>query len=574
MYTIKHYTNNSFKSILIKTTRHFYCNFNFMKKIVLLFTFCFLLSAFNGAIAQFSHQDTLRGSITPERSWWDLTYYHLSVNVDIAKKSISGSNIIQYKVLHPHNTLQIELQEPLKITKIIQNNNELSFKKDGYTYFIILQEEQDVGAIKHLKVYYEGIPQESENPPWSGGLTWKKDNNGNDWIVTTCQGDGASLWWPNKDHAYDEPDSMLISITAPNHLMDISNGRLRSVVQNKEQTKTFNWFVSNPINNYGVNMNIGDYVHFNEVYKGLKGSLDCDYYVLRDNLEKAKKQFKEVPRMLEAFEYWFGPYPFYEDGYKLVEVPYAGMEHQSSVTYGNYFENGYRKKDISGTGWGMKFDFIIVHESGHEWFANNITHKDVADMWIHESFTSYSESLFLDYHFETEIANMYVQGIRKNILNDKPIIGTNNVHQEGSGDMYYKGSNILHTLRQLLENDTLWREILTGLNKDFYHQTVDTKQIENYLSEKTGKDLTAFFNQYLRTNKVPVLEYILNDEFIQFRYVNIVEGFDMPIRVFIDEKEEWLFPNNEWNTYNFEEKDANLSLDFNFYVEYEGLPDD
>ncbi|MDF1672765.1 MAG: M1 family metallopeptidase [Vicingaceae bacterium] len=545
-----------------------------MKKIVLLFTFCFLLSAFNGAIAQFSHQDTLRGSITPERSWWDLTYYHLSVNVDIAKKSISGSNIIQYKVLHPHNTLQIELQEPLKITKIIQNNNELSFKKDGYTYFIILQEEQDVGAIKHLKVYYEGIPQESENPPWSGGLTWKKDNNGNDWIVTTCQGDGASLWWPNKDHAYDEPDSMLISITAPNHLMDISNGRLRSVVQNKEQTKTFNWFVSNPINNYGVNMNIGDYVHFNEVYKGLKGSLDCDYYVLRDNLEKAKKQFKEVPRMLEAFEYWFGPYPFYEDGYKLVEVPYAGMEHQSSVTYGNYFENGYRKKDISGTGWGMKFDFIIVHESGHEWFANNITHKDVADMWIHESFTSYSESLFLDYHFETEIANMYVQGIRKNILNDKPIIGTNNVHQEGSGDMYYKGSNILHTLRQLLENDTLWREILTGLNKDFYHQTVDTKQIENYLSEKTGKDLTAFFNQYLRTNKVPVLEYILNDEFIQFRYVNIVEGFDMPIRVFIDEKEEWLFPNNEWNTYNFEEKDANLSLDFNFYVEYEGLPDD
>lgn len=545
-----------------------------MKKITLLFTFCFLLSTFNCVLAQFSHQDTLRGSITPEREWWDLTYYHLSVKVDIAEKRISGSNVIQYKVLQPLKVLQIELQEPLKITKIIQKDKSLFYKKDGYTYFIELSGKQEIGAVNELTVFYEGIPQESKNPPWSGGLTWKKDNNGNDWIVTTCQGDGASLWWPNKDHAYDEPDSMLISITVPNHLMDISNGRLRSVVQNKEQTKTFNWFVANPINNYGVNMNIGDYVHFGEKYDGLNGKLNCDYYVLRDNLEKAKKQFKEVPRMLEAFEYWFGPYPFYEDGYKLVEVPYAGMEHQSSVTYGNGFKNGYKGNDVSGTGWGLKFDFIIVHESGHEWFANNITHKDVADMWIHESFTSYSENLFLDYHFGTEIADMYVQGIRKNILNDKPIIGTYNVHQEGSGDVYYKGANILHTLRQLIENDTLWREILTGLNKEFYHQTVDTKQIENYLSKKTGKDLSAFFNQYLRTNKVPVLEYILNDEFVQFRYVNIIEGFDMPIRVFINEKQDWLFPNNDWTTHEFEEKDAHFVFDDNFYIQLEGLPDD
>lgn len=540
-----------------------------MKKTISLLILSLL--AFNFCFAQqkeFTHQDTLRGTITPERSWWDLTYYHLSVAVDIPNRSISGSNVIQYKVLKPHNTLQIELQEPLKITKIIQNNKELSFKKDGYSYFIALQEKQEVGAVNYLKIYYEGKPQESKNPPWSGGLTWKKDKNGNDWIVTTCQGDGASLWWPNKDHAYDEPDSMLISITVPNHLMDISNGRLRSVIQNKEATKTFNWFVSNPINNYGVNMNIGDYVHFNEVYKGLKGNLDCDYYVLKGNLKKAKKQFKEVPRMLEAFEHWFGPYPFYEDGYKLVEVPYAGMEHQSSVTYGNGFKNGYGGRDVSGTGWGMKFDFIIVHESGHEWFANNITHKDVADMWIHESFTSYSENLFLDYHFGTEAANEYVQGVRKNIANDREIIGTYNVHHEGSGDMYYKGANILHTLRQLIENDSLWRKVLTGLNKDFYHQTVSSKQIEDYISKKTGKDLSAFFNQYLRTNKVPNLEYILSETELKFKYTNIVLGFDMPIRVFINDKEEWIFPNKNWNTFKSKEKISSFEFDKNFYISH------
>lgn len=545
-----------------------------MKQSILFLTLILLI--FGGAQAQkeFTHQDTLRGTITPERAWWDVTYYQLSVNIDIKKKFISGSNLIQYKVLSENKLMQIELQEPLKIVKIIQQEKKLEFKQDGYSYFIELQKKQEIGSINELIIYYEGKPQEGKNPPWSGGLTWKKDNNGNDWVVTTCQGDGASLWWPNKDHAYDEPDSMLISITVPDHLMDVSNGRLRSVVQNKDKTKTYHWFVSSPINNYGVNMNIGDYVHFSEKYKGLNGELDCDYYVLRDNLEKAKEQFKEVPRMLNAFEYWFGPYPFYEDGYKLVEVPYAGMEHQSSVTYGNGFKNGYLGRDVSGSGWGMKFDFIIVHESGHEWFANNITHKDVADMWIHESFTSYSENLFVDYHFGTEACNAYVQGIRKNILNDIPIIGVYNVHNEGSADMYYKGANILHTLRQLIEDDKLWRSILTGLNKKFYHQTVTSKQVEDYLSEKTEKDLSAFFNQYLRSTKIPVLEYIENDEGLQFRYINIVEGFDMPIRIFVNEEEKWIFPSKNWNVYDFENKNSHMTFDENFYIEYSGLPDD
>ena len=520
---------------------------------------------------EFTHQDTLRGFITSERAWWNLTYYHLSVKVDIENQALSGSNLIQYQVLTPQQTLQIELQQPLKITKVLQQENELSFKKDGYSYFIQLNQNQKIGDVNELIVYFEGTPLESKNPPWSGGLTWKTDENGNPWVVTTCQGIGASIWWPNKDHAYDEPDSLLISVTVPKKLVDVSNGRLRSVVENNDNTKTYNWFVANPIGNYGVNMNIGDYVHFNEVYKGLKGNLDCDYYVLRDNLSKAKDQFKEVPKMLTAFEYWFGAYPFYEDGYKLVEVPYAGMEHQSSVTYGNGFKNGYLGRDVSHTGWGMKFDFIIIHESGHEWFANSITHIDAADMWIHEGFTSYAENLFVDYYFGKQACSEYVIGIRKNILNDRPIIGTYNVNQEGSGDMYYKGANILHTLRQLIENDTLWREVLMGLNTQFYHQTVTSKQVEDYMSEKTKKDLSAFFNQYLRTNKIPKLEYMIKDSTLQFRYVDSVKDFDMPLRVFMNEEEKWIFPDKDWKEMALETKISTFVIDANFYIATEQL---
>jgi aminopeptidase N len=297
---------------------------------------------------------------------------------------------------------------------------------------------------------------------------------------------------------YDEPDSMLISVNVPDNLMDVSNGRLRSVEIKANKTKTYNWFVSNPISNYGVNINIGDYVHFSEVFKGEKGDLDCDYYVLKDNLEKAKEQFRQVPMMLKAFEHWFGPYPFYEDSYKLVEAPYLGMEHQSSVTYGNGFKNGYLGTDLSRTGWGLKFDFIIVHESGHEWFANSITYKDIADMWVHESFTNYSENLYVEYYYGKEAGSEYVIGSRRNIKNDRPVVGIYDVNYEGSGDMYYKGGNMLHTLRQIINDDEKWRGILRGMNGDFYHQVVTGEQIENYLSEKTGLNLTSIFDQYLR----------------------------------------------------------------------------
>ncbi|NEM98457.1 M1 family metallopeptidase [Pontibacter sp. BT327] len=516
---------------------------------------------------QFTRQDTLRGSITPERAWWDLTYYHLKVQVNPADSTIKGSNVIHYKVLEPNKVMQIDLQEPMAIQKIVQDGKELTFKRDGNAYFIQLAATQRAGAQNKLEVFYGGKPIVSTNPPWTGGITWTKDSNGLPFIANSNQGSGASIWWPCKDHMYDEPDSMQISVRVPENLTDVSNGRLRGIEPHNDGTRTFHWFVNNPINNYGVNLSVGDYVHFGEKYEGEKGTLDCDYYVLRENLEKAKVQFKDAKRMLQAFEHWFGPYPFYEDGFKLVEVPYLGMEHQSAVTYGNGYQNGYRGRDLSGSGWGLKFDFIIIHEAGHEWFANNITNKDVADMWIHESFTNYSENLFLDYHYGKQASSEYVIGTRQNIRNDKPIIGIYNVNRSGSGDMYYKGGNMLHTLRQIVNNDEKWRGILRGLNKDFYHQTVTTQQIEDYLSQHTGRELKPFFDQYLRDVRIPKLEYQVNGKKLKYRWTNTVDGFDMPVRVMINGQEKWLEPTTEWKELKGLKKNATVQADPNFYIE-------
>ncbi|TYA55942.1 M1 family metallopeptidase [Formosa maritima] len=517
----------------------------------------------------FTHQDTLRGSITPEREWWNLTYYHLDVKILPETKTISGKNSIQYQVLKPYSVMQIDLQEPLKITKVIQNDEELDVRHDGNAHFITLIADQEKGSIQSVDVFYEGKPKEAKNAPWDGGFSWKEDKNGIPFIATSCQGLGASVWWPNKDHMYDEVDSMLISVNVPKNLTNISNGRLISTEKHSDNTVTTNWFVENPINNYGVNVNIGDYVHFSEVYQGENGPLDMDYYVLRDNLVRAKNHFTDAPKMMKAFEHWFGPYPFYEDGFKLVEVPYLGMEHQSSVTYGNQYKKGYLGNDLSGTGWGLKFDFIIIHEAGHEWFANNITYKDIADMWIHESFTNYSENLFVEYYYGKGAGAEYVIGTRKGIKNDRPIIGYYNVNKEGSGDMYPKGGNMLHTLRQLIEDDEKWRQILRGLNKTFYHQTVTTQQIEDYISQQSGIDLTQFFNQYLRDTRIPILEYTVKNNELTYRWSNIVEKFDMPIQVTIDGKEQWIFPNAEWKTLPIE--DDSIEIDSDFYVDSKKL---
>jgi aminopeptidase N len=532
--------------------------------LTVLFVIVLATSA-SGQNRPFTHQDTLRGAVTKERVWWDLKYYDLEVRVNPADSTLKGQNTINYRVLEPYQVLQIDLQAPLKISAIYQDNKNLEFRQDGNAWFVQLKKVQKIGEINELTVQYNGRPLISRNPPWSGGLSWRKDKSGRPFIVTTCQGDGASIWWPCKDHQYDEPDSMLISVTVPEKLTDVSNGRLRGVTQNSDKTKTFNWFVSNPINNYGVNVNIADYAHFSEKYQGEKGVLDCEYYVLKENLEKAKTYFQEVPRMFKALEFWFGPYPFYEDGFKLVEVPYPGMEHQSSVTYGNGYKFGYGGRDVSGSGWGDKFDFIIIHESSHEWYGNSITSKDIADMWIHESFGAYSETLFVDYHYGKQAGNEYCIGTRKNIGNRTPVIGPYNVNRGGSGDMYSKGANMLHTLRQMVDNDEKFRSIIRGLSAKFYHQTVTTEQVENYLSEATGMKLKLFFDQYLRNTKIPVFEYSVIGKVLAYRWKDCVAGFDMPLKIKINNKDKWVYPLGELTQIQVDEN-SSVTVDPAFYI--------
>ena len=538
-----------------------------MIKIVSVFLFTvFSFSALFSQTTIFTRQDTLRGSITAERAWWDLTYYHLQVKVNPADSSFSGSNFIGYRVLEPNGLMQIDLQPPMKITAVKQNGISQKFTRDGNAWFVHLNTEQKTGDIRYLQVEFEGQPRISKRLPWDGGVSWGRDQEGNPFIVTANQGDGASLWWPCKDHPYDEPDSMLISVTVPEPLINVSNGRLRKQERHADGTATFHWFVSNPINNYGVNINVGNYVHFGETYSGEKGNLDLDYWVLSYNLEKAKEHFKQVPQMLEAFEHWFGPYPFYEDGFKLVEVSYPGMEHQSSVTYGNGYKNGYGGRDVSKTGYGTKFDFIIIHESGHEWFANSITNWDSADMWIHESFIAYSENLFVDYFWGKEASAAYCRGTRLNISNDRPIVGFYGVNHTGSGDMYAKGANMLHTLRQIIDDDEKWRQILRGLNKEFYHQTVKSEQVENYIAEHAGLDLKPFFDQYLRDTRIPTFEYALLNGSMRYRWGNCIKDFQMKLKVHINGEAHWLEPTQKWQNLNPEVPIHSVEADRDFYV--------
>ncbi len=382
-----------------------------------------------------------------------------------------------------------------------------------------------------MKIYFHGKPRVAKNAPWDGGFIWAEDKKGFPWISLACQGMAAQVWFPNKDHQADEPDSVLVNYTVPKNLFAVGNGRLKSFREEKNGMMTYSWEIKNPINNYNIVPYIGRYIPLKDTLKGRAGTLDMDFWVLQENYEKARARFAQAKSMLHCFEYWFGEYPFYEDGYKLVEAPFLGMEHQSAIAYGNDFMNGYQGRDLSQTGWGLKWDFIIVHESGHEWFGNNITAKDVADNWIHESFTAYSENLYTEYLFGKEAGAAYVIGTRKAILNDKPIISDYGVNAGGSLDLYYKGANMLHTLRQIINNDTLWRGMLQGLNRTFFHQTVTSKQIEDYMIAYTGSDFQKVLDQYLRTTQVPVLEYKLRKKRLVYRWTNCVKGFNMPIEI-------------------------------------------
>lgn len=542
-----------------------------MLTVSLLFGVC--VERTLGQAKPVTRAETLRGSITPEREWWDVLHYDLSVQFMPETRTIKGSNVITFKALKAGSKMQIDLQTPLNITKVTHGGSDLKFEREGNVYWVSFDKEVAVGTEDKVSIWYEGRPTVATNPPWTGGIQWAHDDLGNWFINTSCQGIGASIWWPNKDIGYDEPDrGVNINITVPENLVDVSNGRLLGVDHDiKAKTKTYRWQVKNPINNYGVNANIGNYVSWAEKYQGEAGPLDVTYYVLAQQKAKAMQHFKEVPRMLKAFEYWFGKYPFYEDGYKLVAVEYLGMEHQSSVTYGNWFMNGYRGRDLSGTGVGLKWDFIIVHESGHEWFGNNVSMKDAADMWIHEGITNYSEGLFTEYWFGKKAAEDYIIGTRQNIRNDSPIIGTYGANREGSGDMYYKGGNMMHTIRQVVNSDEKWRSILRGLGKDFYHQTVTTQQVENYISQHAGIDLSKVFDQYLRTTKVPVFRYGWDGKTLTYSYGDVVDGFAMPIRVTVNGQVVTLTPGKEAQRRTFPANISTLVVDRNYYVTTEQL---
>jgi len=518
----------------------------------------------------FTRADSLRGYLTPLRTCYDINFYHLDVKFDIDQKFISGSNLFKFTATQDFTKLQFDLFANLKVERVVYKGQDLPYAREFNAVFVTFPEAIKKGAKDEFTVFYSGNPTIAKNAPWDGGVVYTKDVNGNPWVATACQGVGASIWWPNKDQQADEVDSALISISCPTGLQDVSNGRLRKTTDLGNGYTRYDWFVANPINNYDIEANIGKYTHFSDNYAGEKGNLTLDYWVLTYNLEKAKKQFGEnVKDMIKAFEYWFGPYPFYEDGYKLVETPHLGMEHQSGTAYGNHFENGYLGRDLSGTGWGLKWDFIIVHESGHEWFGNNITSKDLADMWIHEGFTNYSESLFVEQRYGKQAGQEYVHGTRFLIANDRPIVGPYNVNKEGSEDMYYKGGNLLNMIRTIINDDEKWRSILRGLNKIFYHKTVDYGDVVNYISDKAGKNLNPVFEQYLKYKNLPILDFMFMRGRLYCRWIADVKDFNMPVKVKIKGGEyKFITPTTRFRLVDIPgaNKD-NIEVDtFNYYI--------
>ena len=516
----------------------------------------------------FTHADTLRGSITPERAWWDVVFYDLHVTLDPADSTVRGRNGITYRVTGPSRAMQIDLQVPLEIDSVVQDGRRLGFRRDGNAFFVSMAARQPKGVLRTVTVYYHGRPRVAQKPPWDGGLIWARDPNGGSWISTACQGLGASVWWPNKDTQADEPDSQRVALTVPDSMQAVGNGRLRGIERGPDGWSTWEWFVTSPINNYDVAPYVGRYAQYSDAYEGEGGHLTLDFWPLAAHLEAAREQWSQVKPMLQCFEHWFGPYPWYADGYQLVEAPHLGMEHQSAVAYGNGFRNGYKGYDLSGTGWGLTWDFIVIHESAHEWWGNSITTADLADMWVHESFANYSESLYTECRYGTSAGAEYVIGTRKLIKNDQPIVGPYGVNAEGPLDMYYKGGNMLHTIRQVVGNDSIWRAVLRGVNAEFAHRIVTGKQIQDYFSAHSGVDLSRVFQQYLTTTQVPTLEYRLDGSMLTYRWADVIPGFDMPIRVLTGRDQSvTLTPTEQWQTATLAlaRPDA-FRVDENYYV--------
>ena len=537
--------------------------------------FLSLIFSFSALSQEFTYSDSLRGNLSEFRSCYDVFYYDLDVTVDDHQQKIINSyNNIHIKALSNFQTIQIDLFENLKIHSIQFEHKKLEFQRIHNAVFInfprIINENEKIS----FKVLYSGKPRVAVNPPWDGGFSWEKDNNGNPWVGVSCQGLGASSWWPCKDHQSDEPDSMKITSTVRYPLQVISNGKKKSdktffseELQSKANKSS--WYVSYPINNYNVTLCIGDYKYFNDIHINNFDTLELDYYVLKYNYNKARDHFQQVNPMLECFEKYFGPYPFYKDGYTLIETPYLGMEHQSAIAYGNNYLPGYNgnKQFIAG----LDFDYIIVHETGHEWWGNSITTNDIADMWIHEGFCTYSEVLYVECIYGYDIMLKYVNNQKRSVRNDKPIIGPYNVNKKGSNDMYQKGSLMLHTLRSLIDNDSLWFSIIKGISEEFKYKIVDGIEIINYINEKVDLDLYYFFKQYLNNADIPIFEYKIQKNgrgsTLLYRW-NAINDFNMNIKVNIGQKDLWLSPDSEWKEYglgNTDIKSFNVRDDL-FYV--------
>ena len=500
-----------------------------------------------------THRDSLQGGLRPERTCFDVQRYDLNIKVNIDQKSIMGYNDISFKVIENTNTIQVDLFENMQVDSIVFNTKKLNYKRDQIAVFITFNESLKTGNQEKIRFYYSGKPIIAKRAPWDGGFVFNQDSKGKPWVGVAVQGTGASLWYPVKDSQSDEPDlGATIKVAVPNGLMNVSNGRLLGSENLKNGYTRWDWEVKNPINTYDITLNIADYAHIQDNYKGL----DLDYYVLRENEEKARKHFEEVKPMMDCFQSKFGKYPFTTDGYKLVETPYLGMEHQSAVAYGNQYLKGYLGNDLSGTGVGLLFDFITIHESGHEWFGNSITSKDIADMWIHEGFTQYAEIVFVECQFGYDKAMEYANGLRNNVNNDRPIIGQYGINKEGSGDMYPKGALLINTIRHIVNDDEKWWKILLKYSETYRHQIIDTKMVIDFFSQESGINLTPVFNQYLRYTSIPKLEFRNNGTKNQFEFAwNTNEpNFEMPIDVIFKNKKVRLMGTNKWQKLPFKIK--------------------
>ncbi len=527
-----------------------------------------------GLPEKFSRKDSLRGTLSNIRNNYDVKFYNLDIKIDIEKKYISGYNEIKFLAKEDIKTIQIDLFDNMKINKIEHNGTDLKFTREFNAVFITFNKAISKGNNSSIKVFYEGNPIIAKRAPWDGGFVFKKDKNGNPHIGVACQGTGASLWWPNKDHQSDEPDSMAINITSSSLYETVCNGRLRAKKNLGDGYTRFEWFVSNPINNYNVSVNIADYFHWTDTYKSKVDSdlLSLDYYVLKDDAEKAKKQFEQVKPMMDVFEKRFGKYGFYKDGYKLVQTPYLGMEHQSCVAYGNGYKNGYLGFDLSGSGEGMKFDYIIIHETAHEWWGNNVTSCDIADMWIHEGFGQYSEVVYLEEMYGRESANKYLNGIKKGIGNKEPVIGPYGVNKEGSGDMYPKGALFLNTLRSYINNDKIWWDIVKSIQKEYGHKNISTEDVLALMERKSGMELKPIFDQYLRFGNLPELILIAktenNNTMLSYQWKTDVSDFNMPIDLLIKGDKYRIYPANSVQTLTFKDtKNEEILVDkTGFYI--------